>query len=111
MFYAGRFGLGNVYMHKGKYRMAEYHFRKASEINPTNATLLCCIGLVFERLGRLRDAFDKYTRAVALAPLSPAVRFKRVRMLLVFKQYEVRVLFRELNSPNTSCSTRPLTLL
>lgn len=41
-----RFGLGNVYMQTGKFRLAEYHFRKASQINPTNATLVCCVGSV-----------------------------------------------------------------
>lgn len=38
-------------MQTGKYRLAEYHFRKAVEINPTNATLVCCIGSV--RLSRV----------------------------------------------------------
>ena len=29
-----------------KVRMAEYHYRKAAEIHPTNAILIGCIGLV-----------------------------------------------------------------
>lgn len=33
-------------MQTGKYRLAEFHFRRAVEINPTNATLVCCIGSV-----------------------------------------------------------------
>ena len=41
-----RFGLGNVYMKTGKYRLAEYHFRRASEISPSNAMLLLCVGTV-----------------------------------------------------------------
>lgn len=38
-------------MQTGKYRLAEYHFRKAVDINPTNATLVCCVGSV-RRFGR-----------------------------------------------------------
>lgn len=33
-------------MQTGKYRLAEYHFRKAAELNPSNATLICCVGSV-----------------------------------------------------------------
>jgi hypothetical protein len=35
-----------VYTKTGKYRLAEYHFRKAAEINPSNAMLICCVGTV-----------------------------------------------------------------
>ncbi len=45
----GRYGMGLVYMKQGKLRHAEHHFRRASEINPTNPVLLCCIGQVRPR--------------------------------------------------------------
>lgn len=130
-----RFGLGNVYMQTGKYRLAEYHFRKAAEINPTNATLVCCVGSVrflslpffpslssafarplppspfaeprpepppsradlldsiqvLEKLGRRIEALELYEKACVLAPQSPAVRFKRVRILIALRQFEVRL--------------------
>jgi anaphase-promoting complex subunit 3 len=38
--------MGLVYLKTGKPRYAEHHFRRAAEINPTNAVLLCCIGMV-----------------------------------------------------------------
>lgn len=44
--YTAWFGLGNVYMKAGKLRLAEYHFNRASEINPTNAMLVSCVGSV-----------------------------------------------------------------
>ena len=87
--YNAWFGLGNVYMKTGKYRMAEYHFRKAIEINATNAMLVCCVGTVLEKLDRKRDALEMYETACLLAPTSPAVRFKRVRMLMDLRQYDV----------------------
>jgi tetratricopeptide (TPR) repeat protein len=83
-----RFGLGNVYMKTGKYRMAEYHFRKAVEINSTNAMLVCCVGTVLEKLDRKKEALELYEQACLLAPTSPAVRFKRVRMLMDLKNYD-----------------------
>lgn len=83
-----RFGLGNVYMKTGKFRMAEYHFRKAVEINPSNAMLVCCVGTVLEKLDRKKEALEMYERACLLAPTSPAVRFKRVRMLMELRHFD-----------------------
>lgn len=78
-------------MKTGKHRLAEYHFRRASSINPTNAMLVSCVGSVLEKLGgdeRKREALECYERACLLAPTSPAVRFKRVRMLMELRQFE-----------------------
>ncbi|GJN88792.1 hypothetical protein Rhopal_001762-T1 [Rhodotorula paludigena] len=75
--YNAWFGLGNVYLKTGKHTLAEYHFRRALEINPANTTLLCCVGTVLEKLRRTRDALDMYERAAVVAPESPLVRFKR----------------------------------
>lgn len=44
--YTAWFGIGNVYIKTGKYRLAEYHFARASELNPTNAMLVSCLGSV-----------------------------------------------------------------
>jgi tetratricopeptide (TPR) repeat protein len=44
--YGAWFGLGNVYLKTGKYTLAEYHFRRALEINQGNVTLVCCVGTV-----------------------------------------------------------------
>lgn len=85
-----RFGLGNVYLKTGKYSLAEYHFRRALDINRTNATLVCCVGTVLEKLHRWKEAYEMYDRAAVLAPDSPLVRFKRVRLLVKLQHYEVR---------------------
>lgn len=47
---------------------------------------------VLEKLGRRREALELYEKACLLAPESPAVRFKRVRILISLKQYQVRPL-------------------
>jgi hypothetical protein len=41
-----RYGLGTCYLRMSKVRLAEYHYRKAAEINPKNAVLLGCVGMV-----------------------------------------------------------------
>lgn len=75
-------------MKTGKFRMAEYHFRKAVEINPSNAMLVCCVGTVLEKLDKKKEALEMYERACLLAPTSPAVRFKRVRMLMELRHFD-----------------------
>ena len=45
---------------------------------------------VLEKLGRRREALELYEKACLLAPESPAVRFKRVRILISLRQYQVR---------------------
>lgn len=41
-----RYGMGVVYAKTGKLRHAEHHYRRAADINPTNAVLLSSIGSV-----------------------------------------------------------------
>ena len=88
--YNAWFGLGNVYLKTARHRLAEYHFREAARINPSNAMLVCCVGTVMDKLDRRADALVLYEQACALAPESAAVRFKRVRALVATKQYKVR---------------------
>jgi anaphase-promoting complex subunit 3 len=40
------YGMGTAYLRKNKLRQAEHHFRRAVEINPSNAVLVCCVGQV-----------------------------------------------------------------
>jgi anaphase-promoting complex subunit 3 len=84
-----RFGLGNVYLKTGKTTLAEYHFRKALQLNPSNATIACCVGAVLEKLGKRAEALDMYDEAKAVAPESSLVRFKRVRLLVRMQRHEV----------------------
>ena len=43
-FYLCRYGLGKCYQSLSKQRQSEYHFRRASDIHPSNAVLLGCLG-------------------------------------------------------------------
>ncbi|KAK4948690.1 anaphase-promoting complex subunit cdc27 [Elasticomyces elasticus] len=80
--YNAWYGLGKVYEKMGKWTIAEQHYRTAAKINPTNAVLICCIGLVLERLKEPEKALQMYTRACTLAPNSALSRFKKARCLM-----------------------------
>lgn len=45
--YNAWYGLGIVHLKLGKFDLAEIYFRTASKINPTNAVLIGCIGMVY----------------------------------------------------------------
>lgn len=80
--YNAWYGLGKVYEKMGKWAIAEQHYRTAAKINPTNAVLICCIGLVLEKQKQPEDALMMYTRACSLAPSSALSRFKKARCLM-----------------------------
>lgn len=80
--YNAWYGLGKVYEKMGKWAIAEQHYRTAAKINPTNAVLICCIGLVLEKQKHPEDALLMYTRACSLAPSSALSRFKKARCLM-----------------------------
>ena len=44
--YNGWYGLGRTFEKMGKYEIAEKHYKCAASINPTNAVLVVCIGVV-----------------------------------------------------------------
>ncbi|KAH0841677.1 hypothetical protein AYO21_01090 [Fonsecaea monophora] len=80
--YNAWYGLGKVYEKMGKWNIAEQHYRTAAKINPTNAVLICCIGLVLEKQKHPDDALLMYSRACSLAPQSALSRFKKARCLM-----------------------------
>ncbi|EXJ53911.1 anaphase-promoting complex subunit 3 [Cladophialophora yegresii CBS 114405] len=80
--YNAWYGLGKVYEKMGKWNIAEQHYRTAAKINPTNAVLICCIGLVLEKQKHPEDALLMYSRACFLAPQSALSRFKKARCLM-----------------------------
>ena len=91
-----------------KLRLAEYHFRKAADIHPQNAVLLGCVGMVrnerldemcglrnvkaVERRGAKDEAFALFDKAVQIAPDNVLVRYRRAKLLIGMKRYNVNVL-------------------
>lgn len=87
--YAGWYGLGRSLERMGKLEDAERHYRIAAQINPSNATLMVCIGVIFEKLRKKPNALDCYSRALELAPQSALARFKKARVLMHMRQFEL----------------------
>ncbi|PYI08901.1 TPR-like protein [Aspergillus sclerotiicarbonarius CBS 121057] len=87
--YNAWYGLGTVYDKMGKLEYAEQHFRNAANINPTNAVLICCIGLVQEKMNNPRAALAQYGRACQLAPHSVLARFRKARVLMKLSELKL----------------------
>jgi anaphase-promoting complex subunit 3 len=87
--YNAWYGMGVVYMKMGKHRHAEHHFRRATEINPCNSALLCCIGQVLEKLHNYPGALVIYEQACQYGDDSAMARFNRTRVLVALGRVEV----------------------
>ncbi|KAK3117893.1 anaphase-promoting complex subunit cdc27 [Teratosphaeriaceae sp. CCFEE 6253] len=85
--YGGWYGLGRSYERMGKLEDAERHYRIAATINPSNATLLVCIGVVLERLHDRKAALANYTKALEISPASALARFKKARVLMHMRYF------------------------
>lgn len=81
--------MGLVYYYKSKLKHAEHHFRRAADINPTNAALLSSIGEVLEQSDDILQAHEYYQMALKYAPTSAGVRFKAIRALVAMQRYDV----------------------
>lgn len=86
--YNAWYGLGRVYERQGKYPLAEQHYRTAASINPTNAVLITCIGVVLEKMKNPRGALLQYSRACDLAEKSTLCRFRKARVLMTLNEPE-----------------------
>ncbi|KAI0781142.1 protein prenylyltransferase [Trametes elegans] len=85
--YNAWYGLGTCYMRMSKLRLADYHFRKASEIHPQNAVLLGCVGMVRERYKQYGEALELFNRAIQFSPENALVRYHRAKILIATKRY------------------------
>lgn len=86
--YNAWYGLGKVFERQGKYKEAESHYRTAAQINPTNAVLVCCIGVVLEKMKNPKAALVQYSKACELSEKSALCRFKKARVLMTLHEYE-----------------------
>ncbi|KAF9466329.1 hypothetical protein BDZ94DRAFT_1187704 [Collybia nuda] len=89
--YNAWYGLGTCYLRMSKIRLAEYHYRKAVEIHPKNAVLLGCVGMAIERRGDRNAALLLFDEAVRLASDNALVRYRRAKILVSMRKYELAV--------------------
>ncbi|KAI0637185.1 protein prenylyltransferase [Trametes polyzona] len=86
--YNAWYGLGTCYMRMSKLRLADYHFRKASDIHPQNAVLLGCVGMVRERYMKYDEALELFSKAIQYSPENALVRYHRAKILIALKRYK-----------------------
>ncbi|PPQ68934.1 hypothetical protein CVT25_009028 [Psilocybe cyanescens] len=89
--YNAWYGLGTCYLRMSKLRLAEYHFRKASEIHPKNAVLLGCVGMAVERRGDRETALSLFNEAIRIAPDNALVRYRRAKIYVSMRKYTAAV--------------------
>ncbi|RDX48353.1 protein prenylyltransferase [Lentinus brumalis] len=89
--YNAWYGLGTCYMRMSKLRLADYHYKKASQIHPQNAVLLGCVGVVRERYGELDKALELFSSAIEYSPENALVRYHRAKILIAMKRYKEAV--------------------
>lgn len=89
--YNAWYGLGTCYMRMSKLRLADYHFKKASQIHPQNAVLLGCVGVVRERYGEYDKALELFDKAIEFSPENALVRYHRAKILIAMKRYTAAV--------------------
>jgi anaphase-promoting complex subunit 3 len=78
-----------VYQKTGRLKLAEYHFRRALSINPSNVVLYCCVGTVMERRGDLEGALGVFERSLEIDEENKMARFRKARVLMGLQRYEV----------------------
>ena len=86
--YNAWYGLGRVFEKQGQWNPAEKHYRTAQSINPTNAVLVTCIGVMLEKQKHFKAALVKYTEACQLAEGGTLWRFKKAKVLVALGQPE-----------------------
>ncbi|TIB79155.1 hypothetical protein E3Q23_00387 [Wallemia mellicola] len=93
--YNAWYGLGVVYLNQGKTALSEYHFKKATEINPSNVVLLCSLGSAIEkgntdreRIELLESAYQSYNKACILQENSALARYKRANVLFLMNRFQ-----------------------
>ena len=76
-----RYGLGTIYLKQEKYQLAEYHFRRALEINPRNSVLHCYRGLALLSNHMFDQAIAVLQKAKEMDPANPLARLRKAMAL------------------------------
>ena len=88
--YSAWYGLGSIYYRQERYELAEYHFRRALEINGASGVLHCYLGMVLLAQGtnkKSEEAFQVLTKACGVDPKNPQLHFQRAHALISAERY------------------------
>jgi len=86
--YHAWYGLGTVEFKSGKNEAAIKCFKAASNLNPSNSIIKCCIGNCLERAGDYLGAMEEYKRAADTTPTNISARYQLARMYIHLKYFD-----------------------
>lgn len=86
--YKAWYGLGMVNTSYGKEQMAEYHFQKAVEINPSNLAMLCALAAAQERTNKTEESFKTIGLASRLNGNDVHVRIRKAMVYMKLEDYD-----------------------
>jgi tetratricopeptide (TPR) repeat protein len=79
-----RYGLGSIYHRQEKHELAEYHFRRAVEVNNVSSVLKCFLAMVLHAQGneeKTREALSLLAEASEADPKNPQLHFQKAHIL------------------------------
>jgi len=89
--YSAWYGLGSIYKRQERYELAEFHLRKALQINSASGKLHCHLGMVLyaqNNPAKNDEAYRVLTKACDVDANNPQLHFQRAHVLIAAEQYE-----------------------
>lgn len=93
--YNAWYGLGAVYYRQEKFDLAEYHFRRACQINPQSSVLICHLGMAQNSNGKPYEALDTLQKAFYLdgsTTSNPQAHYQRALVYQSLERHEEALL-------------------
>lgn len=75
--YNAWYGIASIYSKQERYSLAEFHFRRALEINPKCSVIMVHIGVMQFHLNKTEQALQTMNNAIAMDPKNPLGKFHR----------------------------------
>lgn len=89
--YSAWYGLGSIYKRQERYELAEFHLRKALQINAASGKLHCHLGMVLHAQNthaKNEEAYQVLSKACDVDPNNPQLHFQRAHVLIAAEQYQ-----------------------
>ncbi|KAL3785176.1 hypothetical protein ACHAW5_011201 [Stephanodiscus triporus] len=80
--YNAWYGLGAIYFRQEKFDLAEYHFKRALDINSQSSVLHCHLGMAQHQNGKTIEALETLSGAFRLDPRNPQAHYQRATIFM-----------------------------
>lgn len=89
--YSAWYGLGSIYKRQERYELAEYHFRRALDVNSASGKLYCHLGMALHAQNspaKSDEAYRVLSKACLIDVKNPQLHFQRAHVLISMHNYE-----------------------